>query len=71
MTDVAHAPRATTQRRRRRTGIAPLTAPGWLRVLWVTPIFFGIGFGLAGLHPLARRLGPDLEGLGDPDASSS
>jgi cytochrome c oxidase subunit 1 len=36
-----------------------LTAPGWLRVLWVTPIFFGIGLGLPVLirwlahwHPL-------------------
>jgi cytochrome c oxidase subunit I len=29
-----------------RTGIHRLTAPGWLRVLWVTPIFFGIGVGL-------------------------
>jgi cytochrome c oxidase subunit I len=29
-----------------RTGLRRLTAPGWLRVLWVTPIFFGIGVGL-------------------------
>ena len=36
-----------------------LTAPGWLRVLWVTPLFFGIGAGLVvlirwleGWHPL-------------------
>ncbi|MDX6425250.1 MAG: cytochrome c oxidase subunit, partial [Gaiellaceae bacterium] len=29
-----------------RTGIRRLTGPGWLRVLWVTPIFFGIGVGL-------------------------
>jgi cytochrome c oxidase subunit 1 len=28
------------------TGIHRLTAPGWLRVLWVMPIFFGIGLGL-------------------------
>jgi cytochrome c oxidase subunit 1 len=29
-----------------RGGIHRLTRPGWLRVLWVTPIFFGIGVGL-------------------------
>ena len=28
------------------TGIRRWTAPGWLRVLWVTPIGFGIGIGL-------------------------
>src|SRR5581483_5512640 len=28
------------------TGLRRWTAPGWLRVLWVTPIFFGIGLGL-------------------------
>jgi cytochrome c oxidase subunit 1 len=27
-------------------GLRRLTAPGWLRVLWVTPIFFGFGLGL-------------------------
>src|SRR5919202_3374778 len=45
MTDVAHAhdhhaaPPAPAGWRR-------LTAPGWLRVLWVTPIGFGLGIGL-------------------------
>ena len=41
------------------SGLRRLTAPGWLRVLWVTPIFFGIGLGLPVLirwlahwHPL-------------------
>src|SRR3954449_6992416 len=29
-----------------RTGIHRWTGPGWLRVLWVTPIFFGIGIAL-------------------------
>jgi len=29
-----------------RTGLHRWTAPGWLRVLWVTPIFFGIGIAL-------------------------
>jgi cytochrome c oxidase subunit 1 len=29
-----------------RTGIRRWTGPGWLRVLWVTPIFFGLGLGL-------------------------
>ncbi|HZO98168.1 MAG TPA: cbb3-type cytochrome c oxidase subunit I, partial [Gaiellaceae bacterium] len=28
------------------TGFRRLTAPGWLRVLWVTPIFFGIGIAI-------------------------
>src|SRR5437868_13428397 len=57
MTDVAHAhdhhaPAPPTGWRR-------LTGPGWLRVLWVTPIGFGLGIGLpvlirwaAGWHPL-------------------
>ena len=47
VTDVA----ATHDARRPRappppTGLRRLTAPGWLRVLWVTPIFIGIGFAL-------------------------
>src|SRR5436309_12653020 len=29
-----------------RTGFRRWTGPGWLRVLWVTPLFFGIGAGL-------------------------
>src|SRR6476469_1927687 len=58
MTDAAHA-------HAHHTAPAPpagwhrLTAPGWLRVLWVTPIGFGLGLGLpvllrwaAGWHPL-------------------
>ena len=48
MTDVAQRSRATTPRRR-ATGIHRWTGPGWLRVLWVTPIFIGIGFALPGL----------------------
>src|SRR5512146_3317970 len=60
MTDVAHA-----HHQAHHAAPAPpagwhrLTAPGWLRVLWVTPIGFGIGVGLpvllrwaAGWHPL-------------------
>jgi cytochrome c oxidase subunit I len=31
-----------------------LLAPGWVRVLWMTPLFFGIGFGLVvGIRALA------------------
>src|SRR5947199_1797566 len=29
-----------------RAGFHRLTGPGWLRVLWVTPLFFGLGLGL-------------------------
>ena len=62
MTDVAHA-------HEQHDGAAPpprpawhrWTAPGWLRVLWVTPIFFGLGFAHPGSHPLARRLAADLD----------
>ncbi len=47
MTDVvathAHDPHAAPPA---PTGFRRLTAPGWLRVLWVTPIFIGIGFAL-------------------------
>ena len=42
-----------------RRGWRRLTGPGWLRVLWVTPLFFGIGAGLVvlirwleGWHPI-------------------
>jgi cytochrome c oxidase subunit I len=28
------------------TGLKRWTGPGWLRVLWMTPLFFGIGFGI-------------------------
>ena len=58
MTDVAHAhdhhvaPPAPT-------GWHRLTAPGWLRILWVTPFFFAFGLGitvlvrwLASWHPI-------------------
>ena len=31
---------------RARTGLRRWTGPGWLRVLWVTPIFFGLGIAL-------------------------
>src|SRR4051812_41587544 len=48
MTDVAHAHEHQTAPPP-RTGIQRWTGPGWLRVLWVTPIFIGIGFALPGL----------------------
>src|SRR3954454_24106723 len=58
MTDVAHA-HAHHPAPAPPTGWRRLTAPGWLRVLWVTPIGFGLGIGLpvllrwaAGWHPL-------------------
>jgi cytochrome c oxidase subunit 1 len=36
------------------TGWRRLTAPGWLRVLWMTPLFAAIGFGLVvGIRALA------------------
>jgi cytochrome c oxidase subunit 1 len=38
----------------RRHGWRRLLAPGWLRVLWLTPLFFGIGFLLVvGIRELA------------------
>ena len=38
----------------RPTGWRRLTAPGWLRVLWMTPLFAAIGFGLVvGIRALA------------------
>ena len=38
----------------RPTGWHRLTAPGWLRVLWMTPLFGAIGFGLVvGIRALA------------------
>jgi cytochrome c oxidase subunit I len=38
----------------RRHGWRRLLAPGWLRVLWMTPLFFGIGFLLVvGIRELA------------------
>src|SRR5207244_6012670 len=38
-----------------RTGWRLLLAPGWLRVPWMTALFFGIGFGIVvGLRALAR-----------------
>jgi len=45
MTDVVHA-HAHHEAPRAPTGWHRLTAPGWLRVLWVTPIGFGLGIGL-------------------------
>jgi cytochrome c oxidase subunit I len=39
---VAHAPPP-----RRRTGIRRFTGPGWLRVLWLVPLSFGIATGFA------------------------
>jgi cytochrome c oxidase subunit 1 len=46
MTDVAHAHEHHTAPP--RTGIRRWTGPGWLRVLWVVPIFVGIGFAIPG-----------------------
>ena len=38
----------------RRHGWRRLLAPGWLRVLWMTPLFIGIGFLLVvGIRALA------------------
>src|ERR1041385_4486704 len=61
MTDVAHAhdhhaapPRPTGRHR--------LTAPGWLRILWVTPIFFGIGIALPCLIRWAAHWDPVWKG---------
>src|SRR5207342_256561 len=48
MTDVAHA-HTHHDAPPPPTGIHRWTAPGWLRVLWVTPIFIGIGFLIPGL----------------------
>jgi len=54
MTDLAehttqHAPPAPP-----RTGLKRLLGPGWLRAAWMTPLFFGIGFGIVvGLRALA------------------
>ena len=42
------------------TGWRYLLAPGWMRALWMTALFFGLGFGLVVLHPLVGRLAPDL-----------
>jgi cytochrome c oxidase subunit I len=44
-----HAPPAPP-----RTGFKRLLGPGWLRAAWMTPLFFGIGFGIVvGLRALA------------------
>ena len=45
MTDVAHAHEHHVAPPP-RTGIRRWTGPGWLRVLWVVPIFIGIGFAI-------------------------
>ena len=61
MTDVAHAHDAHAAPSA-PTGWHRLTAPGWLRVLWVTPLFFGIGLALR--CTCAGRLGWDPIGKG-------
>jgi cytochrome c oxidase subunit I len=45
----------------RRTGLHRLLAPGWLRAIWMTPLFAAIGFGIvtgirasAGWHPVVN-----------------
>ncbi|HKO29121.1 MAG TPA: cbb3-type cytochrome c oxidase subunit I, partial [Solirubrobacteraceae bacterium] len=40
------------------TGFRRLTAPGWLRVLWTVPLFFGIGAGLVVLIRWAAHWDP-------------
>jgi cytochrome c oxidase subunit I len=61
MTDVAHAhdhhaaPPAPT-------GLRRLTSPGWLRVLWVTPLFIGLGFALVVLIRWASHWDPLWKG---------
>src|SRR5581483_10202217 len=40
------------------TGIRRWTAPGWLRVFWVTPFFYGIGFGITVLVRWAEGWDP-------------
>jgi hypothetical protein len=61
MTDVAHAhdhhvaPPAPA-------GWHRLTAPGWLRVLWVTPIGFGFGIGITVLIRWAAGWDPLWKG---------
>ena len=56
MTDVAHTDHHEAPPKPQ--GWHRMTAPGWLRVLWVVPVFFGIGLGIvllirwgAGWHP--------------------
>ena len=46
-----------------RTGLKRWTGPGWLRVLWMTPLFGFIGLGDRLRDPLGRPLGPDLVGV--------
>ena len=46
MTDVVATHGHETHAAPPRAGWRRLTSPGWLRVLWVTPLFIGIGFGL-------------------------
>ena len=57
MTDVVSTHAHDTHAAPPPTGFRRLTAPGWLRVLWVTPIFIGIGFAL----PLLIRWLADWE----------
>ena len=45
-----------------RTGLRRWTGPGWLRVLWVTPIFFALGLGLVVLLRWAAGWQPYWKG---------
>ena len=49
MTDVAHA-HDLQEAPPAPTGWHRWTAPGWLRVLWVTPLFFLLGIGIVLLY---------------------
>ena len=47
----------------RPAGFHRVTAPGWLRVLWTTPLFFGIGAGLVVLIRWAAHWHPLWKGV--------
>jgi cytochrome c oxidase subunit I len=53
-----HAPPAPP-----RTGWRRVLGPGWLRVLWMTPLFFGIGFALVVLIRLWAGYEPAVDWL--------
>jgi cytochrome c oxidase subunit I len=53
-----HAPPAPP-----RTGWRRVLGPGWLRVLWMTPLFFGIGFAIVVLARLWAGYEPTVDWL--------